>query len=101
MARSRLSPWLTAEAVRLSLSADRPTWRSSITVSNSTRRLRSVRDRSIWFSISVKSYHWIHHAESSHIRVARSGYPQTKEICDVQTTLENHTRDVGNQWPLQ
>ena len=57
--RSRPRPWLTADADRFKRSAARPTCRSSSTTSNRTRRFRSARDRSIWFSIFLKSYHWI------------------------------------------
>src|SRR6266850_2214829 len=73
--RSRPSPWLTAEAVRFSRSAARPTWRSSSTVSNSTRRLRSARERSISFSISLKSYHWRHRLPTV-IPSAAGGWPR-------------------------
>ena len=45
--RSRPSPWLTAEGVRFSRSAARPTCRSSSTTSKRTSRLRSMRERSI------------------------------------------------------
>jgi hypothetical protein len=55
--RSRPNPWLTAEADRFSRAAARPTCRSRSTVSNRTRRFRSARERSISFSITLKSYH--------------------------------------------
>src|SRR5262245_9981871 len=58
--RNRDRPWLTAEAVRFSRAAARPTWRSAKITSNSASRLRSILARLISFSILVNSYHWIH-----------------------------------------
>ena len=78
--RSRPRPWLTAEGERFSRSAARPTWRSSSTSWKRTRRLRSARDRSIWFSISVKSYHWLHHPQNaiSNVGTGRPAIPGSR-----------------------
>src|SRR5688500_7109330 len=56
-----LSPWLTADGETCMRAAARPTWRSSSTASNRTRRLRSMWARLVFFSIWLKSYHWIQH----------------------------------------
>ena len=59
--------WLTADGDTCSRFAARPTCRSSSTASNSTSRLRSILERSVLFSILVKSYHWIQHAPPANL----------------------------------
>ena len=63
--RSRPSPWLTADGGQACDRPPGPTWRSSSTASKSTRRFRSARARSISFSISLKSYHWIQQCQTA------------------------------------